>query len=100
MNVGQVLETHLGLPQRAGRADWCDGKKNTSDTCDELRFFERYYDMDGQKEDLDSLSDPEILLLCENLKNGVPMATPFLMVLMRSKFVQCLNWRVSQCMVR
>ena len=78
MNVGQVLETHLGFAAKgAGRADRRDGKKNTTETCDQLRSFLRdIYEMDGQKEDLDSLTDPEILLLCENLKDGVPMATP------------------------
>ena len=78
MNVGQVLETHLGFAAKGlGERIGAMARKNTSDTCDQLRGFLRdIYDMDGQKEDLDSLSDPEILLLCENLKNGVPMATP------------------------
>ncbi len=78
MNVGQVLETHLGFAAKGlGERIGAMARKNTSETCDQLRGFLRdIYDMDGQKEDLDSLSDSEILLLCENLKDGVPMATP------------------------
>ena len=78
MNVGQVLETHLGFAAKGlGERIGAMARKNTTETCDQLRSFLRdIYEMDGQKEDLDSLTDSEILLLCENLKNGVPMATP------------------------
>ena len=78
MNVGQVLETHLGFAAKGlGERIGAMARENTTDTCGQLRSFLRdIYEMDGQKEDLDSLTDSEILLLCENLKNGVPMATP------------------------
>ena len=78
MNVGQVLETHLGFAAKGlGERIGAMARKNTNETCDKLRsFLKDIYEMDGQKEDLDSLSDSEILLLCENLENGVPMATP------------------------
>jgi DNA-directed RNA polymerase subunit beta len=43
----------------------------------ELReFLAKIYNSSGKSEDLDSLSDAEILELCGNLKGGVPMATP------------------------
>jgi DNA-directed RNA polymerase subunit beta len=77
MNVGQVLETHLGwaakgvglkigrmLEQQAALAD--------------LRGFIKqvYNETGGQKEELDTLNDQEISELARNLSNGVPMATP------------------------
>ena len=77
MNVGQVLETHLGwaakgLGRRIGAmlADREDIKQ--------LRgFLEKVYnESGGRRDDLDSLTDAEIMQLAENLKEGVPTATP------------------------
>ncbi|WP_127475832.1 DNA-directed RNA polymerase subunit beta [Sulfurivermis fontis] len=76
MNVGQVLETHLGWAARGlglkiGRMIEAKAK------VDELRkLLDQIYNTSGKKEDLDSLSDEEIIALCMNLKEGVPMATP------------------------
>ncbi|ANB02255.1 DNA-directed RNA polymerase subunit beta [Ectothiorhodospira sp. BSL-9] len=78
MNVGQVLETHLGwaakgLGKKIGHMIEAKAK------VDELRqFLDQMYnhDPDNRKEDLSLLSDEEILELAGNLKNGVPMATP------------------------
>ncbi|RMG30888.1 MAG: DNA-directed RNA polymerase subunit beta, partial [Gammaproteobacteria bacterium] len=76
MNVGQVLETHLGwaakgLGIKIGKM--LDAKAKVA----EIRaFLDKIYNSSGQKEDLDSLTDEEILELAENLRDGVPMATP------------------------
>ncbi|RMG59115.1 MAG: DNA-directed RNA polymerase subunit beta [Gammaproteobacteria bacterium] len=78
MNVGQVLETHLGwaamgLGKKIGRM--IDAKAKV----DELRkFLDQVYNHSDKvrHEDLDSLSDEEILELANNLRKGVPMATP------------------------
>jgi DNA-directed RNA polymerase subunit beta len=76
MNVGQVLEVHLGwaakgLGRRIG--EMLDARRKV----DELRgFLEQVYNSSGKREDLDSFSDEEIVELCENLRGGVPMATP------------------------
>ena len=77
MNVGQVLETHLGwaakgLGQKIG--DLVDAHAKTA----QLRKLldEVYNQTGGRKEALDSLSDDEIGVLAENLRGGVPMATP------------------------
>ena len=77
MNVGQILETHLGwaakgLGLRIGTM--LDEQRKTS----ELRqFLEKIYNgVDGLKEDVGSLSDDEVLNLSKNLRAGVPMATP------------------------
>ncbi|WP_018954981.1 DNA-directed RNA polymerase subunit beta [Thioalkalivibrio sulfidiphilus] len=76
MNVGQVLETHLGwaakgLGQKIGRMVEAKAK------IDELRkFLDKIYNHSAKKVDLSDFTDEEILKLCANLKKGVPMATP------------------------
>ena len=75
MNVGQVLETHLGwaakeLGTKIG--NMIDSEVNTSEIRD---FLSEIYEKDGSQ-DLSSLKDKEVLDLAENLREGVPMATP------------------------
>ena len=76
MNVGQILETHLGwaakgLGYRIG--EMLDAKRKIED----LRsYLDKVYNTSGLKEDLDSFSDEEIIELATNLRTGVPMATP------------------------
>ncbi len=75
MNVGQVLETHLGwaakeLGTKIGEMIDAEVKAN------EIRgLLSEIYEKDGSQ-DLSSLKDKEILELAENLREGVPMATP------------------------
>ena len=78
MNVGQILETHLGLAAK-GLGEKINRMLEEQRKVAELRKFlgQIYNDIGGhRKEDLDSFSDQEILELAENLRNGVPMATP------------------------
>lgn len=77
MNVGQVLETHLGWAAKGlGRkiGDLLEGNA----PAERLRAFmeEIYNRTGGQKEDVRSLSDAELQELASNLRSGVPMATP------------------------
>ncbi len=81
MNVGQVLETHLGWAARGlglKIGDILQQKAEEAEKVKELRLFldEVYNKSAGTKEDLDSLTDAEIIELAGNLKAGVPMATP------------------------
>ncbi len=85
MNVGQVLETHLGAAAKGlGRKidEMLKIEREKAETVKELRVFlnEIYngYEDDlrpARSEDLDSFSDEEILVLAANLKKGVPMAS-------------------------
>ncbi|HET9483486.1 MAG TPA: DNA-directed RNA polymerase subunit beta, partial [Xanthomonadales bacterium] len=80
MNIGQILETHLGwaakgLGQKIQRMLDAQAKIN------ELRaFLDQIYNHDsslaGQRVDLSQFSDEELLRLARNLTDGVPMATP------------------------
>ena len=77
MNVGQVLETHLGwAAKQLGRkiGDLIDSRAPLS----KLRGLldEIYNKSGGKREDLKSLNENEIMELAKNLRNGTPMATP------------------------
>ena len=81
MNVGQVLETHLGWAARGlglKIGDMLQEKAEEAEKVVKLRNFmhEIYNESAGTKEDIDSLSDAEVIELAGNLKGGVPMATP------------------------
>ena len=75
MNIGQVLEVHLGWAAKG--LGWRIGEMIKSCQVAQMRaFLEKIYNETGKKEDLNSLTDEEIMRLAENLQNGVPFATP------------------------
>ena len=76
MNVGQILETHLGLAAK-GLGEKINRMLEEQRKVAELRKFlaEIYNEIGGRQENLDEFSDNEILELAKNLKGGVPMAT-------------------------
>ena len=81
MNIGQILEVHLGwaakgIGERIGRM--LDEQRKTSEI---RKFLDTMYngDLGGpdmHKEDLSQLSDEEILVLAQNLRNGATFASP------------------------
>src|SRR5690554_5502255 len=77
MNVGQILETHLGLAAK-GLGEKINRMLDEQRKVSELREFldEVYNKVGGRQENLDALSDSEIIELANNLRSGVPMATP------------------------
>ena len=77
MNVGQVLETHLGWAAR-GVGDRINDMLKEQRKVAEIRdFLDKVYNQVGDPNvDLKSLKDGEILELAQNLTGGVPMATP------------------------
>lgn len=76
MNVGQVLETHLGWAAK-GLGIKIGKMLEAQAKVQEIRsLLDKIYNCSGRKEDLDSISDSEILELAANLVGGVPMATP------------------------
>jgi DNA-directed RNA polymerase subunit beta len=84
MNVGQILETHLGaasvgLGNRINQMLQDQQKKEKERAAEIRKFLEKIYNGVGngrRKETLDQLSDSDILELAWNLRKGVPMATP------------------------
>jgi DNA-directed RNA polymerase subunit beta len=76
MNVGQVLEVHLGwaakgIGQRIG-----DMLQQEAKVAELRKFMDELYNGSGRKEDLAKLSDADVLEMAGNLSKGVPFATP------------------------
>ena len=77
MNIGQVLETHLGWAARGIGLRIGEMLDQKGKSTKPLRaYLNEVYNHDGQRESLDSLSDADFIALCQNLRAGVPMATP------------------------
>jgi len=80
MNVGQILETHLGWASaRLGRqiGEIVDkARRNGGQTKDIRKFLNTIYDGKADQNDLKQLEDPEVVELAENLRHGVPVASP------------------------
>jgi DNA-directed RNA polymerase subunit beta len=78
MNVGQILETHLGLAAK-GLGEKLGAMLKAQRKIAEVRGFLHEIYATGQgvtAVDLDTLNDIEIVALAGNLSDGVPMATP------------------------
>jgi DNA-directed RNA polymerase subunit beta len=76
MNVGQVLEVHLGwaakgIGQRIG-----DMLQAETKVAEMRQFFETLYNTSGRQEDFSKLNDLQINEMASNLSNGVTFATP------------------------
>jgi DNA-directed RNA polymerase subunit beta len=76
MNVGQVLEVHLGwaakgLGQRIG-----DLLQREAKVAEVRQMLETIFNQMGKKEDFASLSDAEVVEMAQNLQHGVPFASP------------------------
>ena len=78
MNIGQILETHLGLAAR-GIGDKIDAMiKEQKETAEIRDFLKKVYALGESRQnvDIESFSDDEVRRLAENLRKGLPVATP------------------------
>jgi DNA-directed RNA polymerase subunit beta len=76
MNVGQILETHLGWAAKGLGIRIGELLKAQAKLAELRKTVERIYNASGKDEDLSRLSDEEVLQLSQNLRAGVPFATP------------------------
>ena len=76
MNVGQILETHLGWAAKGLGLRIGEMLKAQAKVAELRDFLKRIYNESGKSEDIDGLSDDEVLELASNLRHGVPFATP------------------------
>jgi DNA-directed RNA polymerase subunit beta len=76
MNVGQVLEVHLGWAAKGIGHRIGDMLQAEARVAEFRTLFEELYNGIGRKEDLSQLSDQDVLAMAENLKGGLPFATP------------------------
>ena len=80
MNVGQILETHLGWSCKVLGEQLTDliNKNHKKIEKEEKisRFLKSIYGENVYKENIDTLTNSEFKDLCENIQSGVPIATP------------------------
>ena len=79
MNVGQVLEAHLGwAAKELGHkvARMLESIERVSKLSKLRRFLQKVYAIKGKEDPVAGLNDSELLELADNLRGGVPMATP------------------------
>ena len=78
MNIGQVLEVHLGLAAK-GIGDKINQMLVEQRAMSELReLLQKIYDLGdtSQKVDISAMSDEQVMTLAQNLRQGMPVATP------------------------
>ncbi len=78
MNIGQVLEVHLGLAAK-GIGDMIDKMLIEQRAISEIRqTLQKIYDLGNTSQgvDLSKLSDEEVMTLAQNVRGGMPVATP------------------------
>ena len=76
MNVGQILEVHLGLAAKGLGHKIGDMLRREATTKEVRGFLDQIYNSSGKSENLEELNDVEIIEMAGNLTNGVPFATP------------------------
>jgi DNA-directed RNA polymerase subunit beta len=76
MNVGQILEVHLGWAAKGLGHRIGDMLRAQASAVEVRKFLTSIYNGTGKPEDIESLSDHEIFQLAGNLTDGVPFATP------------------------
>jgi DNA-directed RNA polymerase subunit beta len=76
MNIGQILETHLGWAAKGLGRRIDDMLRRQANATEVRKYLNSIYNSPGKGETLDSLDDKEIVTLAGNLRGGVPFATP------------------------
>ncbi len=76
MNVGQILETHLGWAAKGLGIKIGEMLKAQAKAADIKKALHLIYNSSGKSEEMTGLADEEIVELARNLRSGVPFATP------------------------
>jgi DNA-directed RNA polymerase subunit beta len=76
MNIGQILETHLGWAAKGLGQKIGEMLKKHAAAGEVRKYLNKIYNSSGKSEDIAGLSDAEVFELAQNLTDGVPFATP------------------------
>ena len=76
MNIGQILETHLGWAAKGLGHKIGEMLRKQAAAAEIRKLLNKIYNSSGRSEDIDSLSEKEVVELASNLQGGVPFATP------------------------
>ncbi|KAF0161692.1 MAG: DNA-directed RNA polymerase subunit beta [Rhodocyclaceae bacterium] len=76
MNIGQILETHLGWAAKGLGQKISEMLRKQAAAAEIRKLLNKIYNSSGRSEDIDSLTEKEVVELAGNLQGGVPFATP------------------------
>jgi DNA-directed RNA polymerase subunit beta len=76
MNIGQILETHLGWAAKGLGLKIGEMLREQTNAGEVRKFLHKIYNVSGRGEPVDTLDDRETIELATNLVGGVPFATP------------------------
>ncbi len=76
MNIGQILETHLGWAAKGLGHKIGEMLRKQAAAAEIRKLLNKIYNASGRSEDIDGLSEKEVVELAGNLQGGVPFATP------------------------
>ncbi len=76
MNIGQILETHLGWAAKGLGNKIAEMLRQEVNAAEMRKFLNKIYNAHGKGDDLTSVNDVEIIEMAGNLRSGVPFATP------------------------
>ena len=76
MNIGQILETHLGWAAKGLGLKIGEMLRKQAAAAEIRKFLNKIYNSSGRAEDIDGLTEKEVVELAGNLQGGVPFATP------------------------
>ena len=76
MNVGQILETHLGWAAQGIGKRIDEMVRQQAKQAELRKFLKQLYNETGRIEDIDNFTDEQTTVLAENLRQGLPFATP------------------------
>jgi len=76
MNIGQVLEMHLGWAGKGIGHRISDMLRAEANTAEVKKYLDKVYNSAGHEADIAGLKDSEVLEMAENLRGGLPFATP------------------------
>ena len=76
MNVGQILETHLGWAAKGLGLKIGEMLRGQESAAKLRKYLDKIYNSTGKREEISAFSDDEVLELARNLSKGVPFATP------------------------
>ena len=76
MNIGQILETHLGWAAKGLGLKIGEMLRKQTAAAEIRKFLNKIYNASGRSVDVDGLTEKEVVELAGNLQGGVPFATP------------------------
>jgi DNA-directed RNA polymerase subunit beta len=76
MNIGQVLEMHLGWAGKGIGRRIDEMLRVESNTAAVKKYLDKVYNSAGHATDINSLSDTEVVEMAQNLRGGLPFSTP------------------------